>query len=337
MFCIIALLSCKTYDRRDENNKLVSDYDEEIRKKPNDHSLYFRRARLYSHHCSTDTMFIDEIRRCNADMAKAMQLAGDKNAPFEYFALSGYCQAALTYGCQWDGGYHAIVANSEMKENEPDENQIKAVRPAIEDFNKAIARGAAVKGRDQDLKALYKMRALLFFYQKKYTEAHQDLKSLKAYRPEIEEMHLIYHHDYEHKEARLKEFAHIEEAILARMLEKAKKNNSPDINTLTAQHNEALKRKQSHVRSYIEDGASTEPSGLIPRHLVMCRACKGTGKMELYDFGTAQKCTYDSRLGEDARDAHCSSGSASGYKTHVCRFCKGKGKVTPEENEQSGY
>lgn len=351
---LLSLLACSTPDLRDSSipAKWLPGVETDIEKNPNNPEGYFYRARIYSNNCQSNPR--KYLKFCVYDTTKAIELVGSDNAPFQYLALRGYCNAARILGCEWDmPPQYSLNFETDARVMRSDEDR-DIMSDAVMDMyvasRKPPARGMPTEeSGETGYRATLEAAAMLDLHNRNFVSAKYFFDMLLSKSPHPGP-HRLFHSDDFNRDARGEYYKLIFKTEKA-VLREARQKNAPNLQELQASYAvakervsqyqqeldtrnndrlaaESWARAEAERRKAIEQGKKdAEFAEKYPGH-VTCARCKGTGKTTYTDYGDIERC-----VPETNGYARCSRARSSSERTMVCPVCGGLGHVHRSKNQ----
>jgi len=360
LLMLLAFSVCSNGHLRDSSipAKWLKTVEADIEKNPNDPEGYFYRARVYSNNCQKNPRKFLEY--CIGDATKAIELGGKDKAPFQYYALRGYCHGALVLGCEWDMPPQPTLNFEQDNDVVRSDEQMKSLEDADLDFASAIARPPAKnipspEFRNEGYFTTVEANAMLNLHQRKFRAAKTSYDFLLRHGAGVQ-AHRLFHVDDFHRDGYGQHYALIVKTEAA-VLRQARQQKAPNLAEFEASYAEAKTRLEKHqqeresrakesarVEAWAKDNAErervAEKKRQAERREAACQAetgkpcptehtcgnCRGTGQVTSYEIGKAREC-YTETSPAGLKRTTCTPGAEGGHRTGICPVCKGRGVV----------
>lgn len=338
LLLIFSVTFCTSYEHKDQTGRTIRDYTSAIRTSPSDHESYYKRAALWHRSCRSDKLEL--LRHCLDDSEKAILLAGENNAKFEYFQQRGYCRAGIELReCDWDThrSNYMITQSNSLEPSNPRINQ------SIADMTRAIA---LTKAPDR-LATLYDRRAHLLFYLKRYREVLADIAQLWQIAGSSSWNHA--NTDPRYQAEVNNQVSILEKMACEQLVKESEAEKSPELQKwkdylvvvnekyyrnsnaywadperrarLDAQTRERQVKEAQEARLRAKRQSSVSA---IPENHRECDECHGSGTGKYYEMGDSAHCLADRQTGKIKQ---CNAAREGAFVTKKCHVCGGKGYV----------
>jgi len=360
LLLVLAFSVCSKGHLRDSSipAKWLKNVEADIEKDPNNPEGYFYRARVYSNNCPESPRKF--LTYCIDDATKAIELGGKDNAPFQYFALRGYCHAALALGCEWDMPPQHTLNFEQDNDVARSDNDSKSLEDADLDLASAIARPPAKnipnpEFRDEGYFTAVEANAMLNLHRRKFSAAKTTFDFLLRRGAGVQ-AHRLFHRDDFHRDGYGQHYALIVKTEAA-VLRQARQQKAPNLAEFEASYAEARDRLAKHqqeleIQNKNREQAEAWAKDQAERHKAeskrqyeaqrqatcmartgkscpvekTCDHCRGTGQVTSYEIGKARECYTETSLA-GLKKTTCTPGHEGGQRTGICPVCKGRGVV----------